>query len=155
MELLFQGRFDQKIDQKGRIQLPQSFRSQLLPAQDLYFTTAIYQGQPHLDVYTTYEWQKLNERISKMPSLKPEVQAFKRFYLSAGQKVEFDPQGRLLIPKLHRHHAQLESEILVVGMGQKFEIWNQEIWNKIYGGLADGFEALLSSLSELEGDEPS
>lgn len=80
------GRAHIKIDPKGRLSLPTSFRAALGKSNRVFITNSLYQGRRFLDFYNFSEWQKLEKRITRMPNLKVEVQAFQRFYLSSARK---------------------------------------------------------------------
>jgi MraZ protein len=156
----FRGRFEIKIDPKGRMSLPASYR-QILASTDsaqplqLVVTNNRYRGRSCLHVYTLAEWEKLEARIAKLSSLKAEVQAFQRFYLSGGQTVEIDSQNRILVPQGLRKFAELEAPTVLVGMGSKFEIWSQPVWDSIYEDLTENFEETLNAVANLdEGVEP-
>jgi MraZ protein len=150
----FRGRFELKIDPKGRLSLPSSYRQLLVhdskKSQELIVTNSRYLGKSCLHAYTLPEWQKLERKIARLSSLKTEVQAFNRFYLSGGQVVEVDSQGRILIPQGLRRYAGLETQAVLVGMGAKFEIWAQDVWDKIYDNLTDSFEATMDAVARLE-----
>lgn len=154
----FRGRFEIKLDPKGRLTLPPAYRT-ILPAKnpELIVTNSRYRGKSCLHVYTLAEWEKLERRISKMSSLKAEVQAFSRFYLSGGQVVEVDAQNRILVPQSLRRFANLEAQLVLVGMGEKFEVWSQDTWNSIYEQLTENFEDTMNAVANLEvgteGDE--
>ena len=147
----FRGRFEIKLDPKGRVLLPPAYR-QILPGEhpELIITNNRYQGRSCLHAYPLVEWEKLERRIDKMSSLKTEVQAFSRFYLSGGQAVEVDAQNRILVPQSLRRFAGLDTQAVLVGLGTKFEIWSQESWNVVYEQLTDSFEDTMSAVASLE-----
>jgi MraZ protein len=155
----FRGRFEIKLDPKGRIGLPPAFRDIIESARasaDLVVTNSRYRNRSCLDVYTAVEWEKLERRIGKLSTLKPEVQAFNRFYLSGGQGVEIDAQNRILVPQSLRRYGMLDQQVVLVGMGSKFEIWSQESWNAIHEQLTESFEETMNAVAALEqalGDE--
>jgi MraZ protein len=147
----FRGRFEIKLDPKGRLTLPQAFRGSLQGASpEIVLTNSRYRGHSVLDVYTIGEWLKLEKRIARLSSLRAEVQAFNRFYLSGGQTVEVDAQNRILVPQGLRRFAGLESEAVLVGLGGKFEIWAQPAWNSVYEQLSESFEATLGAVAEID-----
>lgn len=147
----FRGRFEIKVDPKGRLSLPPAYRH-ILPGEhpQLIVTNSRYRGKSCLHVYTLSEWEKLERRIGKLSSLKTEVQAFRRFYLSGGQVVDVDSQNRILVPQSLRRFSGLESHAVLVGLGSKFEIWSQENWNEIYEGLTETFEETMSAVAGME-----
>jgi MraZ protein len=153
MAVMFRGRFDTKMDPKGRLSLPSTFRQSLAQAEPLVITNGQYKGLRCLDAFSLTEWEALEARIQNLSSLKAEVQAFQRFYLAGGQVVEPDSQGRIITPQSLRAYAGTESEIVLVGMGTKFEIWNRTTWTSVWDGLAQNFDTTLSAVSLLEGNE--
>jgi MraZ protein len=151
METLFRGRFEIKTDEKGRLRIPTLLRTSR--DHGLVITNNLFQGQKCLDLYTLTGWEKLEKRISKLPSLKAEVQAFQRFYMSGAQTLEFDTQGRILIPPTLRKYAGLTNEIVLVGMGEKIEIWNETVWERLYEGLAENFEETQQRVAQLDSEK--
>ncbi len=151
----FRGRFELKVDPKFRLTLPSEFREILSAINDsrMVITNSQYQGKKCLDVFPILQWKKLENRIARLPQLKVEVQNFQRFYLSGGHNLESDSQGRLLIPPSLRTYAQIQSEVIVVGFSNKFEIWAAETWKGLFESLADGFGDTMSALSLLEDSE--
>ena len=151
----FRGRFEIKIDPKGRLILPSAYRQSLpLETPQLIITNSRYRGKSCLHAYSIHEWEKLERRISKLSSLKAEVQAFNRFYLASGQSVDVDAQNRILVPQGLRKFASLEGQAVLVGLGNKFEIWSQEAWDGIYAHLTEDFEATMNAVAMMEGGEP-
>ncbi len=146
----FQGRAHIKIDPKGRIHLPSSFAGVLKKQNQIVVTNSVYGSEKFLDFYALSEWQKLEAKISRLPQLKSEVQAFRRFYLSSGEVIELDSQSRILVPQHLREYAQLEGDAVMVGMDSKIEIWNSKKWNKLFGEIANRFDQVLSVISDLD-----
>ena len=151
----FQGRFDSKVDTKGRWSLPSALKSAELEAAPLVFTVARNHGLPHLDVYDLHEWRALVHKVQALESFEPEVQAFKRFYLSSGMEVHPDKLGRYLVPKALRKHANLESSVVAVGMGEKLEIWAQGHWDSAFEQLAESSESIMATLGRLSRSSPA
>ena len=79
------------------------------------------------------------------------MQAFQRFYLSGGQPLEIDKNNRILIPMGLRNFSELTDEVVLVGMGEKFEIWSIKMWKKFYDKVTENFDDALAVLAELEG----
>lgn len=148
----FQGRFDSKVDTKGRWSLPASLKAADLEGTPLVFTVSKDHGLTHLDVYDPLEWAALTRKVSALESFHPEVQAFKRFYLSSGREVQPDKLGRYLLPKALRAHARIESSVVVVGMGEKIEVWSKNHWDKAFQQLTDTSESFMATLGRLSRD---
>ena len=149
----FRGRFEIKLDPKGRLSLPPAYRQNLADQNpEIIVTNSRYRGKSCLDVFSLGDWEKLERRIGRLSTLQPEVQAFNRFYLSGGQAAEVDAQNRILIPQSLRRYAGLESQAVLVGLGGKFEIWSQDSWNSVYEQLTDSFEDTVSEVAKLDID---
>ena len=151
MDKPFRGRFETKIDSKGRLSFPKALHATLSDLNpDIVITNSQFRGSRNLDVYSLKEWQKLEERIAKLPQLKAEVQEFRRFYLASGQPIGLDTHNRILIPSTLRKYAGLQGDVVLVGMGEKLEIWSADVWQQMFSQLASGFEQTLSSVASLE-----
>ncbi|MCO5114110.1 MAG: division/cell wall cluster transcriptional repressor MraZ [Bdellovibrionaceae bacterium] len=151
----FSGRLNLKMDPKGRFRLPSTFASGVSEKDQregqihLVITNSIYKGEKCLDVYTESEWELLTQRMSKLPAFDTHVQAFQRFYLASAHKVVLDAQGRMLTPTVLREFAALSANVVVIGMGSKFEIWDEAAWNKVYGDISQNYDEILQAVSRL------
>lgn len=151
MTKAFRGRFDCKVDQKGRFILPSSIRDSIAKKKlEFVVTNSLSDSKRCLDLYHISDWEKLEQKIALMPSLKKEVQIYQRFYLSGGQLVSADGQGRLNLPGGLRKFSGVKNEIVVVGMGRKLEIWDSQVWSQMQEQMVDNFENVLSVVSEFE-----
>lgn len=147
----FRGRFEIKMDPKGRISLPSAFRAGVGERRPrLVVTNSRYQDKSCLHAYASSDWLALEARVALLPALKPEVQAFQRFYLSGGQEVEIDGQGRILVPQSLRKFASLEETATLVGLGDKFEIWPTPAWTDVHRSLSSSFEDTLLAIARLD-----
>ncbi len=118
------GGYQHTIDKKGRIAIPAKLRDEL--GESFMICRGIY-GKRCICVYSLSEWNKLVEKIGQLPSAKSSV--VKRFLYDGAFNVEFDTQGRILIPAALREYALLENEAHITGMDTNLEIWNTELWN--------------------------
>ncbi len=121
--MLFGG-YQHNIDKKGRVFLPAKFREQL--GTGMMICRGIF-GKRCLCVYSAEQWEKLVEHISTLPVIKS-LDA-QRFLYEGSFQVDFDTQGRILIPPTLREYANLEGEAHIIGMASYLEIWNTELWN--------------------------
>lgn len=143
----WRGRAHIKMDAKGRLSLPTSFRGPLGKSSQVFITNSLYKGHRYLDFYIRAEWEKLEKKIARWPRLKPEVQAFQRFYISSVEACQVDGQGRVLIPPHLRQYAGLEEDIVLVGMDRKIEIWQEKTWRDLFAKLENDFEGMLNILA--------
>ena len=151
----FRGQFDCKLDAKGRLSLPSTLRSRFEKSSEYVITNSLYKGRRCLDLYPLKVWHALEKQIGKLSPLKSEVQAYQRFYLSGGQEGAIDGQGRLVLPASLRKFAGIEesSQLVLVGLGNKVEIWSGAAWSELYEGLAQDFENIQAAVSQVMGDE--
>ena len=149
---MFRGRFDCKIDPKGRLILPAAYRQDLgKKASEFVVTNSLSQKKKCLDLYLLSDWKKLEQKVARMPSLTREVQAYQRFYMSGGQVLSLDSQNRINLPPSLRTFAGVDERVMLVGMGQKIEIWSEETWTSLQDQMAEDFEEILSVVADLEG----
>lgn len=120
--MLFGG-FDHKIDKKGRVFIPSAFREEL--GESFIICRGIY-GKKCLCVYSAEQWSELVKKISTLPSVKSST--VKRFLYDGAFNVEFDTQGRILVPTALREYAGLDTEVHIIGMDTNLEIWDGELW---------------------------
>ncbi len=114
------------IDLKGRIIIPARFRK-VLKADDEYgVVVSIKDGCIY--AYTFDEWKKLEQRIRAAKSAS--MEKFKRFFLGNACPLQCDKQDRILIPPSLRTYADIEKDIVLVGVLDRFEIWSREKWDQ-------------------------
>jgi MraZ protein len=123
---VFRGHYRHTIDPKGRLSIPSRFRDAL--AEQGSGTLVIVPSGKGLDVYPLKEWEDLEARVGALPSQDPDAREFKYRYLSLGQDVGLDPQGRIQISSDYRTRADLVKDVLLIGMQTMFEVWNAERW---------------------------
>lgn len=121
--MLFGG-FDHKIDKKGRVFIPSTFRDEL--GETFIISRGIF-GKRCLCVYSKEQWAVLVEKIGTLPSTKSST--VKRFLYDGTFEVEFDTQGRILVPPTLREYAGFDSEVHIIGMDTNLEIWDSDTWN--------------------------
>ena len=123
---MFRGSSPHTCDPKGRLIIPSRFRDVIRTSgtDDLIITT----GAKHsLYAYTLDSWKIMEERI--LASRSSNNSAIKRFFLGNAQACTCDKQGRILIPKTLRDYAEIDKDIILVGLVDYFEIWSQDRWN--------------------------
>lgn len=117
------GGYQHSVDKKGRVFIPSKFREEL--GEGFIICRGIY-GKRCLCVYSAEQWNVMVEKIGTLPSTK--ASAVKRFLYDGAFNVEFDSQGRVLIPAVLREYAQLENEAHIIGMDTNLEIWSNALW---------------------------
>jgi len=121
---MFLGQYHHNIDEKGRLTIPSRFR-EVLVAEGAY----VLQGfDGNLMVLTSPVFETISRRLNGKSMTDPTTRLLRRMIYSSGDRQEVDRAGRILIPQYLRRSANLESEAVVVGAGQYFEIWSPERW---------------------------
>ena len=129
---MFLGQFQHNLDEKGRLMIPARFR-ELLAAGAF-----ISQGFDRcLMVMTDMYFRQVYDRISAMNLADPNTRLLRRFILSNAYPIEIDKVGRILVPQNLRQGILLESEAIVAGQGEYFEVWTPEEWNAQMAQLQD------------------
>lgn len=122
---MFIGEFSHSIDQKGRVAIPSKFR--IILGRDAVVTKGV---DNCLFVYPKEEWEKLAQKLSQLPISDVKARAFSRSMLAGAGEVEFDRQGRVLLPGYLREFAGLKNMVVVVGVYNRIEIWDDKHWKE-------------------------
>lgn len=121
---MFLGHYQHTVDHKGRLTIPARFR-ELLAAEGAYVT----RGFDHnLMVLTVPAFNQISQRVNRMSMTDPKARLLKRLIFSNAEQVEVDRAGRILIPQFLRELVGLDGEVMIVGVGDYFEIWSPETW---------------------------
>jgi transcriptional regulator MraZ len=130
--VVFSGRFDHSIDDKGRVSIPARFREILQKDGDeiLFITNCNFEKDRCLELYPPREWQRLLGKLSQKKSFSPEVRMFQAFYIAGAHEVQVDKQGRILIPPKLREYARLEREVTFSAMIDHFQLWDRQTLDK-------------------------
>jgi MraZ protein len=120
---MFMGEYLHTIDGKGRLIVPAKFREAL---GEKFIAT---KGLDHcLFIYPAEEWKELEQKLRALPFTQPDARAFVRFFFSGATECELDKQGRILLPANLREYAQLDKDVVLVGVSSRVEIWSQALW---------------------------
>lgn len=120
---MFIGEFSHTIDAKGRVAVPFRFRRGLGKGAVITRST-----DTCLVIYPKEEWTTVAQKLSRLPMFDPKAKALSRFIFSGAVEVEFDRQGRALIPQYLRQWAGLKKQVVVTGIFNKIEIWDEVSW---------------------------
>lgn len=122
---MFLGYYEHSIDEKGRMTIPVRYRELLL---DGAFITQGF--DQNLVVMPSPNFEKMYAKVNTMSMTNPAARQLKRLIFAHADRVELDKAGRLLIPQFLRDSGKLDSTAIIVGVGDNFEIWNPELWEK-------------------------
>lgn len=139
---MFMGEYNHTIDAKGRLIVPSKFREQL---GDEFVVTKGLDGC--LFVYDNSEWKNFEEKLQKLPLTNPNARKFSRFFLAGASACEVDKQGRILLPAVLREFAKIEKDAVMVGVGNRIEIWSKESW--MSANVYDDMDEIAESMEGL------
>jgi len=117
------GEYYHTIDTKGRMALPAKFR------QAFKTGAVITRGLDNcLFVYPKKDWDKLAEKLVKLPISQAKSRAFSRLMLAGAMDVRLDGQGRINLPDYLTEYAQINKKVVVTGLYNRLEIWDEAVW---------------------------
>ncbi len=140
---MFLGEHQHTIDPKGRIVLPSRFRADL--ARGCFIT----KGQDRcLFVFTPDQWAQEAERFRNLPRTDRRLRNYARVFFAGASDPKLDKQGRIQVPATLREYAGLEKEVVVVGVGERIEIWNADTWREVTSNADAEYADIEEALSE-------
>lgn len=141
---MFIGEFHYTIDEKGRLAIPVKFRPIL---KNLAVVTRGIDNC--LFLYSKKEWEKLAAKLSQLPINKAKSRAFARLMLAGAMDVKLDRLGRIILPEYLRGYAKLSKKVVIAGLYNRLEIWDEEIWEKYKQTSEKTSEDIAEALGEL------
>lgn len=144
---MFMGEYHHTIDEKGRIIIPSKFRNEL---GDKFIITRGLENC--LFLYPESAWNKIVDKLNSLPFTKKDARNFSRFFLSGATTVEFDKQGRINITSPLVGYANLKKECVVVGVGDRLEIWSEQDWNSFFDSNKDSMSDIAENLFTMDID---
>lgn len=124
---MFQGAAQLNLDGKGRLAIPARYRDMLLGecAGNLVLTA---DADGCLLVYPEPEWLPIRDKLNKLSSFNPRSRALQRLLVGHAEDVVMDSAGRVLISPVLRNYAGLDKSVMLIGQGNKFELWDEAKW---------------------------
>ena len=138
---MFMGEYHHSIDEKGRLIVPSKFREEL--GDKFIITRGI---ENCLFVYPMENWNKITQKLETLPFTRKDARQFVRFFLSGATTAEFDKQGRVNITTPLISYAKLQKECVIIGTGDRLEIWSLEDWNDFFNSAQDNMSDIAENL---------
>ncbi len=139
------GEYTHTIDDKNRVSLPSKFRSLL--GKKIVITPGLDQC---LFAFTVKEWEKIADKLSENSSmLSTDMRSFTRYMFGGASEVEVDGTGRILVPDFLRERANLKSKVVMIGVQNRLEIWNEKSWTDYKKQVEKQADSLAEKLSGL------
>lgn len=109
--------------------VPKKYRDSIAEVSDNQLVATIDLHSPCLLIYTLDEWEIIERKLMSLPNVDPQARLYQRLLLGHATEMEIDSQGRILLPSLLREHANIGKPAILLGQGNKFELWSQESWD--------------------------
>ena len=138
---MFIGEYHHTIDDKGRIIIPAKFREEL--GNEFIITRGI---ENCLFVYSLNNWHQITTKLNSLPFTKKDARNFVRFFMSGATNVELDKQGRVNVTSPLIQYANLQKDCVVIGTGDRLEIWSQESWDDFFNSTKDSMSDIAENL---------
>jgi MraZ protein len=141
---MFLGQYHHNLDEKGRLTIPAKFREALV--EGAYLTQGF---DRNLRLLTESDFNLLAEKINHLSMTDPSIRQLRRLIFANASNVQLDRLGRTLIPQFLREFAGLETEAVIVGVGEAIEIWSPDAWATQEDELQDA-DANVARFAELD-----
>ena len=138
------GEYKHNLDPKKRLSIPSKFRKEL--GEGAVLTRGL---DNCLFVFPSQSWKPFAEMLAGLSMAKKDTRSFSRLFLSGAVEVEFDSLGRILIPDVLKEYAHLNKSVVVAGLFNRLEIWDETRWNKYKGDLEKNSDSIAEKLGEL------
>ena len=118
----------ESLDSKGRLAIPAKHRETLLSSFGHTLVVTL-ESSDHLLIYPEPNWRPVEARLLALPTGNPSLKRYQRLMLGHAETLEMDSAGRILLPARLRELVGLDKGVALVGMGNRFELWNAEEWD--------------------------
>lgn len=148
---MFRGATKVTLDAKGRMAVPTRYRERLAARCDGQLVTTVDLDYCLL-IYPLPDWEDIERKLMRLPSLQDTTRSLQRLMVGHATEVEMDGNGRILLSRELRDFAGLDRHAMLLGQGNKFELWDEQTWKEKRDGWINGdksgeLPAELASLS--------
>lgn len=138
---MLMGEFHHNLDEKGRITIPSKYRDEL--KEQFIITRGI---ENCLYAYKKEDFEIIVKKLEQIPFTKKDARSFTRFFLSGATEVECDKQGRINISEPLISYANLKKECIIIGSGDRLEIWSKEGWEEFFNSTKDNMSSIAENI---------
>lgn len=141
---MFLGEHHHSLDAKARITIPSKFREEL--GEKFVATKGL---DNCIFLYPLQEWHEIEQKLSKLPLTRADVRSFVRFFFSGAAELELDKQGRTVVPANLREYAEIEKDVVIIGVGSRIEVWSTGKWENYNEIASSSYEEIAENLVDL------
>lgn len=138
------GEYQHTIDAKKRLAIPSKLRKEI--GEKAILTRGL---DNCLFLYPMSDWQKLTEKLAQLPEGQKDMRSFLRLLFAGAVEVESDGLGRILIPDFLKNYACLRQRVVITGVYNRLEIWDEERWGTYKKGVEKNTDMIAEKLGEL------
>jgi len=128
---VFRGANSINLDSKGRIAIPAKYRSCISESCESHLIITCDPYDNCLLIFTLEHWETTEADLQSLSNSKPLHRRLKRIMLSHATEVDMDGSGRLLIPSVLRERSSLKKEVMLIGHGKTFQLWDESRWHQL------------------------
>ena len=125
---MFRGATKVTLDAKGRLAIPTRYRERIAARCDGQLVATVDRDYCLL-VYPFPDWEEIERKLIRLPSLNKQARRLQRLMVGYATELDMDGHGRILLPRELREFAGLDRSAILIGQGNKFELWDEESWN--------------------------
>ena len=140
-DFMLMGEYHHNLDEKLRLIIPSKLRMEL--GEEVVITRGL---ENCLFVYSLVEWNKIVDKLKKLPFTKKNARNFNRFLLSGAIITELDKQGRANITSSLISFANLEKDCIIIGVNDRLEIWSKDNWDNFFNENSDKLSDIAEDL---------
>ena len=127
---MFRGFSSVSLDSKGRLAIPSRFRERLMGIAAGCLVQTLNPLDRSLWLYPLPEWELIEEKLAELSDFDKQSRRAKQMMRGYATDCQLDTHGRILVPAELRNYAQLDKQTIILGQGNKFEIWNRVNWEE-------------------------
>lgn len=116
------------LDAKGRLAIPVRYRDQLMTRAEGRLVATVDRDYCLL-IYPLPDWEEIERKLTRLPALNKQSRRLQRLMLGHATELEMDSHGRVLLTRELREFAGLDRQTMLIGQGNKFELWSEERWS--------------------------
>lgn len=138
------GEYLHTLDSKKRLSLPAKFRKEV--GRRVVLTRGL---DACLFMFPSRSWKKIAEKLSALPVGQADTRGLSRFLLAGAVEAEVDSAGRILVPDFLKDFAALKSRVVLAGVSDRVEIWNEKAWEEYKHRIERGADQMAQTLGDL------
>ena len=127
---MFRGATKITLDAKGRLAMPTRYRERIDERSNGRLIATVDQSDPCLLIYPLPEWEEIELKLRRLPTLNPAARKLQRLMIGHATDLELDANGRILLPPSLREYAKLSKAAMLIGQGNRFELWDETQWTE-------------------------